>query len=83
MAGLHMNKNDITKQFICSMVNKLIKKLKALRLYFVKKRCFTVKYKSKLNGNIGTIGFYGKSIDDVKYRFETKFNNSIVLNVSD
>ena len=64
------------------MVKRLIGKLKTLRLYFVKKRCFTVKYKSKLNGNVGTIGFYGKSIDDVKYRFETEFNNSIALNVS-
>lgn len=65
------------------MIKRLIERLKTLRLYFVRKRCFTVKYKSKLNDNIGTIGFYGKSIEDVKYRFETEFNNSIVLDVSD
>lgn len=65
------------------MIKRLFEKLKTLRLYFVRKRCFTVKYKSKLNGNVGTIGFYGKSIDDVKYRFETEFNNSIVLDVFD
>lgn len=65
------------------MIKRLIEKVKILRLYFVRKRCFTVKYKSKLNGNFGTIGFYGKSIDDVKHRFETEFNNSIVLDVTD
>lgn len=59
----------------------LIEKLKALRQLFVRKRCFIIKYKSKLNGNVSTIGFYGKSIDEVKYRFETEFNNSIVLDV--
>ena len=64
------------------MIKTLIKKLKTLRLYFVSKRCFKVTYKSKLNGNVGIIGYYGKSVDDVKRKFEKDFENSIVLDVS-
>ena len=64
------------------MIKRLLEKLKTLRLYFVNKRCFKVTYKSKLNGNLGTIGYYGKSVDDVKINFEKDFENSIVLDVS-
>jgi hypothetical protein len=64
------------------MIKRLFEKLKTLRLYFVSKRCFKVTYKSKLNGNVGIIGYYGKSIDDVRRKFEKEFDNSIVLDVS-
>jgi len=64
------------------MIKTLIEKLETLRLYFVSKRCFKVTYKSKLNGNIGTIGYYGKSIDGVKKKFQKEFENSIILDVS-
>jgi hypothetical protein len=64
------------------MIKRFIEKLKTLSLYFVSERCFKVTYKSKLNGSIGTIGYYAKSIDDVRRNFENDFENSIVLDVS-
>ncbi len=64
------------------MIKRLIEKLRTLSLYFISKRSFKVTYKSKLNDNIGTIGYYGKSIDDVKIKFQREFENLIVLDIT-
>ena len=46
-----------------------------------KENCYKIVYKGKINGNIDSIKYYGKSAKDVEKKFQNEFNNLIILNI--
>jgi len=55
------------------MIKRLIGKLKTLRLYFVRKRCFEVYFTDTKSGKEGRINVWVKDVDDVEPYFEKHF----------
>jgi hypothetical protein len=55
------------------MIKTWIEKLKTLRLYFVRKRCFEVYFTDNKSGKEGKINVWVKDVDEVKPYFEKHF----------
>lgn len=55
------------------MIKRLIEKLKTLRLYFVRKRCFEVYFTDNKSGKEGKINVWVKDVDEVEPYFEKNF----------
>ena len=55
------------------MIKRLIEKLKTLRLYFVRKRCFEVYFTDNKSGKEGKINVWVKDVDEVEPYFEKHF----------
>jgi hypothetical protein len=65
------------------MIKTLIEKLKALRLYFVRKRCFEVYFTDNKSGKEGKINVWVKDVDGVESYFEKHFPHLKLYDISE